>query len=757
MQLFIEIVYLHKVKEKYFLLVFLLVFFASFSQEKQENDFKVGLVLSGGGAKGMAHIGVLKAIEEAGVSIDYIGGTSMGAIVGALYASGYSAQQLDSLFRNTDIENIVQDELPRSAKTFYEKKNSERYALTLPFDGFKIAIPSAISKGQNVYNMLSRMLFHVSDVEDFSKLPIPFLCMATNIETGEAVILNKGHLVNSISASGAFPSLFDPVEIDGKLLIDGGVVNNYPIDEIRNLGADFIIGVDVQDDLDTRETLNTATSILLQINNYRTVKDMRLKEKKTDLYIKPDITKYTVVSFDRVDSIIKKGYEAGTKIRGRLDSLSQAQKIKNEKPKVHPPFPEDEFLLKRLVLEGERGYSRAYIRGKLRYSLGKKITFQKFSQGINNLAGTNNFDKIFYEFDKDLNGGENIVMNLKENKNETFLRLGIHYDDLYKTAGLINITKKKLLFNDDILSFDLILGDRIRYNLDYYLDKGFYWSFGIKSFYNSFKIGVKSDLIADEFPELENISTISLEVEDLTNQIYLQTLYREEFTLGAGLEHKLLTMDTETVSEQDEDVKLTFENSNYMSTYGYVILDTYDNIYFPSRGIYFNGDFHFYFYSSDYSNEFEEFSIGKAKLGVATPLFNNVTFNFVTEGGFKIGKNNLKFLDFALGGYGNYLINNFIPFYGYDYLSFNANSYVKTRLTADWEFAKNHHVNFSANYANAGDYIFSGTKGWLSSPEYSGYAIGYGLESFLGPIELKYTWSPENKDNILFVNVGFWF
>ncbi|HCO83658.1 MAG TPA: patatin, partial [Arenibacter sp.] len=123
------------------------------SQERLENkDVKVGLVLSGGGAKGLAHIGALKVIEEAGVKIDYVTGTSMGAIVGALYASGYSANQLDSIFKNTDFESLIQDNVPRSAKTFYEKEDSERYALTLPFNKFKISIPQAISGGQSIYN-----------------------------------------------------------------------------------------------------------------------------------------------------------------------------------------------------------------------------------------------------------------------------------------------------------------------------------------------------------------------------------------------------------------------------------------------------------------------------------------------------------------------------------------------------------------------------------------------------------------------------
>src|SRR5690554_3793619 len=149
--------------KKILIIVFIMVTGLLFSQEAGSDDLKIGLVLSGGGAKGLAHIGALKVIEEAGIRIDYIGGTSMGAVIGALYASGYSARQLDSIFRKIDFRTLIQDDIPRGSKTFYEKKESEKYALVLPFEDFKIGFPSGFSKGQNVYNLLSRLTAHVRE------------------------------------------------------------------------------------------------------------------------------------------------------------------------------------------------------------------------------------------------------------------------------------------------------------------------------------------------------------------------------------------------------------------------------------------------------------------------------------------------------------------------------------------------------------------------------------------------------------------
>ncbi|UNY99457.1 patatin-like phospholipase family protein [Zhouia spongiae] len=731
----------------------------SLAQDKGQKDLKIGLVLSGGGAKGLAHIGVLKAIEEAGLRIDYIGGTSMGAIIGAMYASGYSSNELDSIFRSVDFQKLIQDEVPRSAKTFYEKNNSERYALTVPFDRFKISVPSAISKGQNVYNLYSQLLFHVRDVDDFNKLPIPYFCIATNIETGEEVILDEGYLPRAIAASGALPSVFEPVEINGKVLIDGGVVNNYPIDEVRAKGMDVIIGVDVQDDLADRESLKAANEILMQISNYRTALVMKEKIKKTDVYIKPDITDFNVLSFDQGTQIYKRGYYAAKEQSSLLDSLAALQKKERYIQSVIRPYRRDTLSLSTIDIKGYDRYSRAYIRGKLRFKKDELITFEKFNEGISNLSATNNFKGIQYELKHDAETGkENLIMEVEETPASLFLRLGVHYDGLYKSAVLVNLTKKHLLFDDDVASVDFILGDRIRYNLEYYIDKGFYWSFGVKSRYNSFRKPVNFNFLRDGtvLNAPEGISQLDIELDDLTNQVYLQSVFREEFSFGAGLEHKYLQIESETITGDDGD-NIQFDNSNYFSTYGFLRFDSFDDRYFPSRGIYFDGDFHLYFSSpDDYTGVFDEFSIAKAKLGFAFPVAKNLSFNSFAEGGFKLGNTELSSLDFVLGGYGNNFINNFIPFYGYDFLSFGGDSFVKAQAAVDWEFVKKNHVNFAANFANVQDGLFNSGE-WFSKPDYTGYAIGYGLETFLGPIEAKYTWSPERGKGQWLFNVGFWF
>ncbi|MEO2051817.1 MAG: patatin-like phospholipase family protein [Allomuricauda sp.] len=723
---------------------------------------KVGLVLSGGGAKGLAHIGALKVIEESGIKVDYIGGTSMGAIVGALYASGYSAHELDSIFKKTDFTDLIQDNVPRGAKTFYEKEDSERYALSLPFTNFKVSFPPAISGGQNIYNMLVQLLFHVKDIQDFRKLPIPFLCIATNVETGEEILLDKGYLPEAIVASGTFPSLFEPSEIDGDILIDGGVVNNYPIDQVRAMGADIIIGVDVQHDLATRESLSSATEILLQINNYRTVNDMKRKSGQTDIYIRPNIDEFSVIDFEKGNQIIKSGEEAARTFQDELIKIAQTQ---DHHPKPHKRIQlMDSLTINRMIIEGNDRYTRGYIKGKLRFNLADKISFEDLKQGINNLSATGNFKAIRYDLVS--NGlGTDLILKLKENPTKMFLKMSAHYDDLYKSAALINLTKKNFLMKDDVASFDFILGDNIRYNMQYYLDKGYYWSFGINSKLTDFDSEIDFSLIRGNFnvPDDPNIQRINIDVTDLTNQIYLQTVLQEEFAFTLGAEHKLLRYSTRTLGQQsmeasfsESNSRTTFENSNYFSAFSKITLDTYDDKYFPTKGLLFDSDIHLYLLSSDYNDNFKEFAVAKARLGTVVPLRHNLSLNVETEGGVKLGTSAVTSFDFVLGGFGNDFVNNFTPFIGYDFLSLAGNSYIKAYGRLDYRFAPKNHILLTANFANVADDLFR-TGDWFQEPTFSGYGIGYGFESFLGPVQIYYSWSPEITSSNVFFSVGYWF
>ena len=718
---------------------------ASFSQEVPRK--KIGLVLSGGGAKGFAHIGVLKVLEKAGVKIDFIGGTSMGAVVGGLYASGYNAHQIDSVFQVTDFDEMLRDYIPRTSKNFYEKQNDERYAFSLPFTGFKIKIPISLSKGLYNYNSLNQLFKNQRNIRDFSKLPIPFFCIATNIETGAEVLLNKGYLPQAILASSAFPSLFSPVEIDGKVLIDGGVANNYPLEHVRAMGADFIIGVDVQDDLKKRKDLKEATRILVQITNLQMAENMKGKEAQTDIYIKPEVSEFGVISFADQNEIIKKGEEAAFAFYEKFKALGS----KNFE-KQFQKTTTDSLKVAFVTVNDIPNYSRAYVIGKLGFNENKTICYDDIKIGINRLNATQNFSSINYEIIKNAKNQNILNLNLTENPTKTYVKFGLHYDGLYKTGVLINLTRKRNFFRNDVVSFDAILGDNFRYNLDYYIDNGFYWSFGIKSRYNGFSRNVPTDFNNGQILSQLGINSINIDFSDLTHQAFVQTVFKQKFQLGFGLEFKHLKIQSETL----QNTKPVFENSDYWSAFGTIKYDSFDNKYFPTKGICVSGDFQTYAFSSNYTGRFNPFSIAKAEVGFAKTFFKNISFRSQTDAGLAVGPSSVPFFNFVLGGYGFQTINNFKHFYGYDFLSLAGNSFIKTTATFDYEFIKKNHVNLSANYAYVQDRLFETTR-WINAPRYSGYAVGYGLESIVGPIEFKQTYSPETGKGFSWISVGFWF
>lgn len=724
------------------------VFALSFSQNQEQPQVKVGLVLSGGGAKGFAHIGVLKVLEEAGVKISYIGGTSMGAVVGGLYASGYTATQIDSIFRKIDFDELLNDYIPRSSKSFYEKRNEELYAFNLPFNKFKLGVPMALSKGMYNFNLLTRLTHNVRHVRDFSQLPIPFLCMATDIETGDQVVLDKGYLPQALLASSAFPTLFSPIEINGKLLVDGGVLNNYPIDEVKKMGADFIIGVDVQDELRNRDDLTEATKILVQISNIQMNERTKQKVTNTDIYIKPKMDGFGVISFDDGLEIIKRGEEAAFSVYEKLKLIA-------EKSQAHPitdrPVKNDTITISKININKLVNHNDAFVYGKLDFKPGKKITYADLKTGMDNLSATKDFSAITYSLEPGTTG-DDLNVELTENSIRNFLKFGIHYDEVYKSGFLANLTHKKIFFKNDVASVDLILGDNFRGNLDYYVDHGFNLSYGFKSRYNQFNKNIPKSYTSVSVFNQSASNSINIDYSDFSNQVYLQAVYFQKFLLGGGAEYKLLKINSETI----ETSSPLIEDSDYFSAFGYLKFDSYDNKYFPKSGWLFSGDFQSYLYSSNYTNQFTPFSILKGELGYAANLWDKLAFNGQIELGFPIGPSSVPFFDFMLGGYGYSTVNNFKPMLGYKFSSLVGDSYAKSQLTADYEFYRKNHLNFTVNLADVNDKLFENTD-WLFKSTYRGFAAGYGLETILGPMELKYSWSRENPKGLVWVVIGFWF
>lgn len=714
----------------------------------QQKQPKVGLVLSGGGAKGFAHIGVLKEIDKAGIQLDYIGGTSMGAIVGGLYAVGYSALEIEEIVKKTDFVSLLRDKLPRSSAPFFEKQNAEKTKITLPVTNGKIGLPKGVSKGQNVLNLLFELLDTNKNIDDFSKLPIPFFCVATDVETGGEVVLEKGLLPLALRASGSVPTLLNPVNIDGRLLVDGGIANNFPVSILKEKGIDIIIGVDVEGRLYEKEKLTSAISILNQIVSYQMYHKSEDEKKKLDIYIHPDIFKYSVVDFDKKKAILIKGDEEAKKFRKVFQEIAAKQIIKRKRKPII--VDTKRRYISKIDIKGSKDYTRAFVLGKLKIREGDSISKQEISKRIHLLSATKNYDRVTYHFSKQKDNSYHLGFDVKETNDNASLSLGAHYDLLYKSGVLVNYTQKHLLRNNDLFSLDVVLGDNLRYDLNYFVDNGFYISYGLKSRYDHFRANSKFNPITSQFP---NISTIDLSYTDITNQLFIQTAFDRKFALGFGAEHKLLKASTETIIIDGE--KTTIDNTNYFSFFGYLKLDTYDKKYFVTKGYFADLNFKWYASANGFDDAFSSFSQAQGTLGFATTFFDKLTFQNTNEAGFTFNSSASNIFDFYLGGYNQNYINTFVSLYGYDFAELSNDSFLKSEFLLRYAVAEKHYATFIANFARLDSNVFKDID--IFKDIKSGYAVGYSYDSIIGPIEIKYSWSPGTQQSFWLFNLGFWF
>lgn len=701
---------------------------------------KVGLVLSGGGAKGFAHIGVLKVLESAGVKLDYIGGTSMGAVVGGLYAAGYSAIEIDSIITSIDFPKLLQDKLPRAQSSFFEKQYGEKSVMTFPVRKGKISLPKAISRGQSIYNQLSTLFESVNNVNDFERLSIPFFCVATNLETGESEVFEEGSMAAAVRASASLPTLLDPMVYNGVAYIDGGISDNFPVLEMRKKGVDIIIGVDVQGDLESQDDVNSVVDVLSQIVNFQMYAKDDQKLQALDVYIAPEVAGFSVTSFDRVDEIIDLGEQTAAKNRSVFAEIANLQGVNlaSKESKEAKKYTLSKFKTPQL-----KNYSRAFILGKMKLQKGDVVTYAELDAKIGGLSSSNDFDLIQYKLTPFKKESYLLSLEMKENEVASYVKLGLNYDPIYKSGLLVNFTKKHCLQKNDIFSLDLVGGDNIRANLNYFVDNGFYTSYGINSRFNQFRILTRYDGV--------EVREINKGFIDITTLLYLQTTFTKQFAVGLGLEHKFLELYTNALEESTT----FFEKSHYFNSLGYIKLDSYDRSYFPRDGFLVDGEFKWFMNSSDYNQDFSSFSQIKLKLGAVKTIFQKLSFDLKLEGGTTLGENTSEQFQFSLGGYGENLINNHVALYGYDFESFSNHSYIKGVFECRWEFVRKHLFSFAGNFARTDWDIYNGGK--IFQDLKSGYALGYGYNSIIGPIKIVNTWSPEGNSHQWFFSVGFAF
>ncbi|EIK52571.1 outer membrane protein [Stutzerimonas stutzeri TS44] len=405
---------------------------------------KTGLVLSGGAARGLAHIGVLKALEEQGVRIDAVAGTSMGAVIGGLYAAGYTPDELEKLAMTLDWQQVLSDDPARQDVPFRRKQDDRDFLVKrkLSFrDDGSLGLPLGVIQGQNLSLLLERLLVHASDTRDFDQLPIPFRAVATDIANDEKVVFRSGHLPQVIRASMSIPAVFAPVELDGRLLVDGGMVDNIPMDVARDMGVDRLIVVDIGTPLMRREDLLTVFDVLNQTTTMMTRRNSEAQLatlRAEDLLIEPPLAAYGSTDFGSTAQLIDAGYRATRALEGRLVGFAPASGGNPALSLARSNDPRTPVITA-VRIENDSKVGDAVIRRHIRQRLGEPLDLGDLQKDMGTLYGLDYFDRVEYRVAHGKLGNTLVIRTREKRSGTDYLRLGLNLSDDFQGDSAFNI------------------------------------------------------------------------------------------------------------------------------------------------------------------------------------------------------------------------------------------------------------------------------------------------------------------------------
>ncbi|MGF1772982.1 patatin-like phospholipase family protein [Vibrio wakamikoensis] len=563
----------------------------------------IGVVLAGGGAKGAAHIGVLKALEEMQIPVDIITGTSMGAYVGGLYATGMSAEEIESFIYTVDWNNGYRDRVNRSQRRIRDKEAEDRYQIRtdIGLHFGSIEAPKGVVQGQNMLRILRKTTGNLPQFESFDELAIPYRSVATDILKLEPVVMEDGYLVDAMMASMSVPGALPPYEVDGYLLVDGGVTNNMPVELAKQMGADIIIAVDISSDYKTREDFNSFFSVGEQLSNYlvrRSTEEQMQALEDGDIYLHPGVGQISTTDFSSMPRAYELGYQVAYKNEQQLRALSvngsKYQHYIDDKQAARRELVYgDENVVDKIVINNQSHYSDELITTRLGLTAGEVLETDEIERRIEELYALDRFELITYQY-KEVDGETNLLVDVKEKSwgpNYMDFRFYLEEDFNANSFYSIGVTTNFTDLNDR--------GAELRVNADFGTDKrveaelyspfmlnqDLFWLAGVK--YSSDKRNVLCEInpSGDDCvkPALKGsadfIPVTYREWEGELAAGYQPALW-QEFKLGARY-----TTGESLVSPLPSAGKFDFDRKGLFVNYR---LDTLDDFVLPTKGWYVN-------------------------------------------------------------------------------------------------------------------------------------------------------------------------
>lgn len=754
------------------LISFLIVAFHGFSQERKP---KVALVLSGGGAKGIAHIPLLQTLDSLGIVPDLIVGNSMGSVVGGLYAMGYSGDSIASIVKKANWDQLIGGRVSLKNVSVEEKTEFGRYLVDLDYSKGKVKVGKFLLNDQNLRQFIAMLTFPSYTISDFNKLPIPFRAVATDIVNGKIVVLDNGSLATAMRASMSLPGVFSPVPYKNTLLIDGAILNNFPVDVAKDLGADIIIGSDVGDGMMKKDELENISSLLFQAGMLSSHLINSKNRELCDILINhTEHLTFGTSDFQRSNQIFTEG-KMGVK-----DNLSELVKLsKRLKPyyqkKAKLPFVREELQLDTLIYSKINKTNLALVKARTNIQTGQTYSRDELMEGVNRAMGTTIFTQITFEPFSE-NGKLGLQLNGFE-RSKHQVKGALHYDNYHGVGILLNYTGRNILgaASRSLVAIDIAEQPkfRVQHQKNFGSDRDWWWRTEVYmqrlSNQNNFN-GEKGDEIKNRYFEFEN--QVNRNITSLASYVGFNVNY-QNIQLEPKVKSNLFTLNSYTF----EVIQMGIHYSS----------NTFNTSQFASQGTLLRSnvgrslnntikiDF-----SDTNSPNLKGSTSNYIKFGFQyekrLPLTSKISIIYGASGNYIVadneGKDKLSFSEYGLGAkytLGGLLLDprkDSFVLPGLDESELVVTQFTKLNLSVQYNFKPKLYIIPHADFAAVGfnklenyvDNLFTTNPHWQDQKDTryifsSGATLGY--DSILGPVTLDVSWVNDVNKLKIFFGVGF--
>lgn len=703
--------------------------------KKNKSEVKVGLALSGGGAKGLAHVGVLKVLEEQNIKIDYITGTSMGAVVASLYSAGYTPEQIENILIDINWNGYISGELDNKKIPLEKKLNNQKYAATVRYDKeFNLSLPKGFGSTEIIYLRLKKLLANVDNITDFDKLPIPLRIITTDLNSGKAVALSQGDLARAITASVAIPTILDPVEINGNLYVDGLISRNLPVEDVISMGADIVIASDVGNEVKDNKDYNIL-SVMNQLVTIQSASSTQHQREMATILISPDIQAYNATDMKKGREFIALGFEAAQEKIPDLKKLPKRDKI------VKAPVSNNNIYIENIVYSDKFSPDKQEILNNLlaKY-MNKPITDEEMEDIMLKLYGIDFINKIYYEVE-----GNTLVLDADINPANVF-GIGASYATGYGTTFNIGteLSNAKKLGSSSTINaqFGDYLGLSTR-NFFYY---------GVSN-----KIGIFANASYKESPLYlyDNTKKIAdYTAKALRFETGVLTQYDNQLLASYGIAVNYSKLEQETGIEWTEQ----FEYSkNYNEAFFKLSLDRLSGGNRPTSGV--KGELN-YVWGGTFGASKSNFYGPLYQFDGYIPINKKFNFSYGFYGGVISGDNILLDQYIKLGGTKNHIQNKEFAFYGYEVHQKLVDQFLIGRLGLDYEISSNLYLGTNWNIGTFREVkeksdTMSKNDNLLWDDYHQGFALSLTYETMFGPIELSISKDNKRGDVISQFSIGY--